>query len=134
MLAPPFWASFMDAARSIGLPVVVGKGRPLVFRRWRPGEALQPAAFGTSVPGAAAPEVTPDMLLVPLLAVDPRGYRLGYGGGFYDRTLDRLRGGGRTVTAVGVGFDAQCVAAVPKGLGDQPLDWLVTERRAVAFA
>ena len=118
----------------IGLPVVLGKGRPLVFRRWRPGDTLEPAAFGTSVPGEAAAEVTPSLLLVPLLAVDPRGYRLGYGGGFYDRTLDGLRAAGATVTAVGLCFDAQCIASVPTNADDQPLDWLVTERRAVAFA
>jgi len=71
---------------------------------------------------------------VPLLAVDPRGFRLGYGGGFYDRTLDGLRAAGATVTAVGLCFDAQCIASVPTNADDQPLDWLVTERRAVAFA
>jgi 5-formyltetrahydrofolate cyclo-ligase len=118
----------------IGLPVVVGNGQPLVFRRWRPGDRLEPAVFGTSVPGKHADEVTPSLLLVPLLAVDPRGFRLGYGGGFYDRSLDGLRAAGDPVTAVGVGFDAQCFASVPTNDNDQPLDWLVTEHRAVAFA
>ena len=118
----------------IGLPVVVGKEQPLIFRRWRRGDALEPAAFGTSVPGEGAEALTPSLLLVPLLAVDPRGFRLGYGGGFYDRTLDGLRQAGAAVTAVGICFDAQCIASVPTNATDQPLDWLVTECRAVAFA
>ncbi len=78
--------------------------------------------------------MTPSLLLVPLLAVDPRGFRLGYGGGFYDRTLTGLRAAGAAVTAVGICFDAQCIASVPANANDQPLDWLVTECRAVAFA
>jgi 5-formyltetrahydrofolate cyclo-ligase len=132
--ARPLLGALDARGHPIGLPVVLGKGRPLVFRRWRPGDTLEPAVFGTSVPGEAAAEVTPSLLLVPLLAVDPRGFRLGYGGGFYDRTLDGLRAAGSAVTAVGISFDAQCIASVPTNTNDQPLDWLVTECRAVAFA
>ena len=76
--------------------------------------------------------VEPDALIVPLLACDPDGWRLGYGGGFYDRTLAGLRAR-RRVTAVGVGFDAQLVPEVPHGPDDQQLDWLLTDRRACAF-
>jgi 5-formyltetrahydrofolate cyclo-ligase len=112
------------------LPVVVAKGRPLLFRRWRPGDALVPGGLGIPVPGEGAGEVRPDLLLVPLLAFDRGGHRLGYGAGFYDRTLALLRSDG-PVTAVGVGYDAQEVPAVPRDALDQPLDWIVTERRAL---
>lgn len=108
------------------LPVVVGRARPLVFRAWRPGAPLVPAPFGTSVPPEDAPELEPDLLLVPLLAFDRRGYRLGYGGGFYDRTLEGLRAR-KAVTAVGVAFAGQERAAVPHDALDQRLDLIVTE-------
>lgn len=107
------------------VPVVVGKARPLVFRRWRPGEPLQAAAFGVSVPPDSAPEVVPDLLLVPLAAFDRDGYRLGYGGGFYDRTLEKLRAGG-TVFAYGLAYDEQQIERVPCEPFDQRLDGIVT--------
>ncbi len=116
------------------LPVVTGQGAPLTFREWSPGATLSPAAFGTSVPGGDAPEVTPGVLLVPLLAFDGRGCRLGYGGGFYDRTLARLRAAGGPVLAVGIGFEAQRVEAVPAEATDERLDWLLSETRAEAAA
>ena len=128
--ARPLLGALDARGHPIGLPVVLGKGRPLVFRRWRPGDTLEPAVFGTSVPGEAAAEVTPSLLLVPLLAVDPRGFRLGYGGGFYDRTLRELRAAHRVI-AVGVGYQAQRVDQVPSGDNDEKLDWIVTEERAI---
>ncbi|MGI9415240.1 MAG: 5-formyltetrahydrofolate cyclo-ligase [Hyphomicrobiales bacterium] len=108
------------------LPVVVGPVRPLEFRPWRPGEPLEAGAWSIPVPGDAAGAVVPDVLLVPLLAFDRRGYRLGYGGGFYDRTLDQLRAE-NTVVAVGVAFAGQEVDAVPHDTQDQPLDWMLTQ-------
>jgi len=107
------------------LPVVVGKGRPLSFRAWAPGEALVEGAYGARVPAADQP-VTPGALIVPLLAFDRAGTRLGYGGGFYDRTLEALRAAG-PVLAVGLAFTAQEVPAVPRAATDQPLDAVVTE-------
>ncbi|MFQ5959414.1 MAG: 5-formyltetrahydrofolate cyclo-ligase [Alphaproteobacteria bacterium] len=130
----PLLAALYARGHGCGLPVVAGKGRPLVFRAWTPETALVPAAFGISVPPEDAPEVTPALLLVPLLAFDDRGYRLGYGGGFYDLTLARLRAGRGAVLAVGVAFDGQRVDAVPAGASDQPLDWVVTEARALEVA
>ena len=112
----------------IGLPVVVAKGAPLVFRRWRPGTRLVPGGFKTEVPSPEEPELTPSLLIVPLLAFDRRGYRLGYGGGFYDRTLAKLRDARRGVTAVGFAYAGQEVEAVPRAHYDQRLDWLATER------
>ncbi len=123
-----------------GLPVVVGKGRPLVFRAWAPGQRLVPAVLGISVPAEDAPEVTPEVVLAPLLAFDGRGFRLGQGGGYYDRTLAALRAqapprtGAAPVLAVGMGFAAQRLARVPSGDADQRLDWVVTEREAREFA
>ena len=92
------------------LPVCVRRATPLVFRRWRPGDGLIKARFGTSEPAPDAGDVTPSFMLVPLLAFDRAGYRLGYGEGFYDATLAALRAA-RPVTAVGVAFEAQRRAA-----------------------
>jgi 5-formyltetrahydrofolate cyclo-ligase len=114
----------------VGLPVVVGKERPLVFRAWKPGDILTPGGFNTEVPRDDQPEVVPDILLVPLLAFDRAGYRLGYGGGFYDRTLERLRASGPRL-AIGVAFSAQEVESVPRGGFDQPLDMLLTEKDVI---
>lgn len=108
------------------LPVVEKRGLPLRFRCWKPGEPLVSGGFGTSVPAPDAEEADPDVLFVPLLAFDRKGYRLGYGGGFYDRTLEKLRKSGSPVT-VGLAFSAQRVDTVPRGPHDQPLDWIVTE-------
>lgn len=116
-----------DEGVTCALPVVTDRQRPLQFRRWRPGDILEQRSFGLSEPSTAAPQVTPRFLLTPLLAVDANGNRLGYGGGYYDRTLCDLRQTGR-VTAVGVCFDAQRVADVPHDGRDQPLDWIVTEK------
>ena len=115
------------------LPVVIGPEQPLQFRAWKPGEELQPGAWSIPVPVESAPLVEPDVLLVPLLAYDRHGYRLGYGGGFYDRTLGRLRAQ-KPVTAIGVAFAGQVVESVPRDTHDQPLDWMLTERGPVQFA
>ncbi len=112
--------------RALALPVVVAKGEPLIFRRWRPGMALDEGGFGTRHPGPAAPELTPAILLVPLLAFDGRGHRLGWGGGFYDRTLAQLRARG-PVVAVGVAFHGQHMDRIPDTPGDEPVDWVITE-------
>ena len=114
------------------LPVVQGKGKPLLFRAWRPGDSLEQGVFGTLQPSARRETLEPDALIVPLLAADEDGWRLGYGGGFYDRTMAALRAK-KNVTAVGVGFNAQLVPEVPHGPDDQRLDWLLTDKRACAF-
>ena len=129
----PLMTELFNQGCQLALPVVPGRGQPLRFRAWRPGEPLEKGVFGTLQPPAEgeAP-VEPDSLIVPLLACDLEGWRLGYGGGFYDRTLAGLRAR-RSVTAIGVAFDGQCVANVPHGPDDRRLDWLLTERRACAF-
>lgn len=122
----PALRHFAELGHPTCLPVVAGKARPLVFRAWTPGRPLVPAPFGTSVPPPEAPVLEPDLLLVPLLAFDRAGYRLGYGGGFYDRSLAALRAR-KAVLAVGVAFAGQERPVVPHDALDQRLDLVVTE-------
>lgn len=114
----------------ICLPCVVEPDAPLVFRAWEENDTLVEESFGTRAPAPNAPELVPDILMVPMLAFDDAGFRLGYGGGFYDRSLEALRAVKRVV-AVGVAFSGQRADAVPRGAFDQPLDWIVTERDAI---
>ncbi len=128
----PLLRALHDDGYAVALPVTPAAAAPLVFRQWRPGATLVPGLFGTSEPAATAPHVEPDALLVPLLAVDADGYRLGYGGGHYDRTLDALRSR-RRIIAIGVGFETQRFDRLPRGPDDQRLDWLLTDKRLLAF-
>ncbi len=113
----------------VGVPVIPGPALPLVFRRWSAGAAMIAGEFGALIP-EAGDEVDPDVLIVPLLAFDRSGFRLGYGGGFYDRTLAGLRAQGEAL-AIGVGFATQEVPQVPRDGMDARLDWVVTEREAL---
>ena len=115
------------AGRRTCLPVVPGPGRPLDFRAWMPGVPLVDGAYGARTPPADAAPLEPEWLLVPVLAFDRSGRRLGYGGGFYDRTLAALRAT-RSRVAVGVAYAGQEVAQVPSDVFDQRLDAVVTER------
>jgi 5-formyltetrahydrofolate cyclo-ligase len=112
----------------IVVPVIAGKGQRLKFRRWRPGCKLEEGPFGALVP-VSGEELEPEALIVPLVAFDGLGHRLGYGGGFYDRTLEALRAAHR-VLAVGFAYAAQEVAAVPVEPTDARLDMIVTEAGA----
>jgi len=109
----------------VGVPVIPGPAQALQFHLWTPGCDLVDGPFGARVP-ARGVTMVPRVLIVPLLAFDARGYRLGYGGGFYDRTLAALRAAG-PVTALGYAFDAQEVSEVPIDAFDQRLDGLVSE-------
>jgi 5-formyltetrahydrofolate cyclo-ligase len=109
----------------VGVPVIMAPATPLRFRLWGPGVPMVAGDFGALIP-AEGPWVEPAVVIVPLLAFDARGFRLGYGGGFYDRTLQGLRSRG-PVVAVGFAFAAQEVAAVPVDQYDQRLDAVVTE-------
>ncbi|WP_238381093.1 5-formyltetrahydrofolate cyclo-ligase [Alkalilacustris brevis] len=108
------------------VPVIAARNQPLRFRAWAPDALMQPGPFGAQVPVAGA-WLTPEVLIVPLLAFDARGYRLGYGGGYYDRTLQALRASGGRVLAIGFAYAAQEVARVPVEPTDEPLDMIVTE-------
>ena len=116
---------------AVGVPVIIGKGQALRFREWSPGARMIEGAFKALIPEDGL-WVEPEVLIVPLLAFDARGYRLGYGGGFYDRTLEGLRARG-PVLAVGFAFAAQEVAEVPTEPTDQRLDALVTEKGVTIF-
>ena len=111
--------------RQIVMPVVVGKAQPLVFRLWQPGDEMMAGPWGIREPLAEKPELMPDVMLVPLLAFDAKGGRLGFGGGYYDRTMRRLRARS-SVVAVGVALDVQEVDDVPMGPQDERLDWILT--------
>ncbi len=126
----PLLAALDDSGYCCALPVAAAVDAVLAFRRWRTGDVLTAGRFGIMEPGADAEAVTPELVIVPLLAWDRAGYRLGYGAGYYDRTLRALRGAG-PVVAVGVGFAAQGVDAVPHDAADERLDWVVTETGAV---
>lgn len=115
------------------LPEVTAKDRPLRFRAWRPDEPLAEGHHGTFHPLSTAPLMRPDVVLVPLLAFDKRGYRLGWGGGYYDRTLELLRKTGECV-AIGVAYAAQEVDEVPTDEYDQPCDWIITEQQAIKIS
>lgn len=113
------------------VPVIIGKAVPLKFREWTPGCAMVQGEFGALIPADGA-WIEPEVLIVPLLAFDARGYRLGYGGGFYDRTLQGLRAKRATI-AVGYAFDAQQVSEVPIDEHDQRLDAVITEKGIVSL-
>lgn len=117
-----------ESDRALALPVIGGSGERLVFRRYRPADALAINALGIPEPGLEAPSVEPTHILVPLLAFDDRGYRLGYGGGYYDRTLAAFRAEGRHVASIGIGFDLQRIERVPCDARDERLELIATER------
>lgn len=113
------------------LPVSGPRGTALLFRDWDPDAAMAAGRYGIQEPGEGRAVVAhPSVLLVPLLAFDRAGHRLGYGAGYYDRTLEALRAAG-PVLAVGVAFAAQEVGAVPRAGHDERLDWIVTERETL---
>lgn len=124
--------SLAERGYRLCLPVVVERGRALEFRRWEPGVELLRGDFGVQTPTPAMPRARPDVVIAPFLAVDRLGYRLGYGGGYYDSSLALLRAEG-PVTAVGIGYDFQYCHRVPRTESDQPIDWLVTETAVYQF-
>ena len=108
------------------LPAIEKKDQPLVFRQYDVGDELHTGLFGTKEPSVDAPHVTPDILLVPLLAFDESGHRLGYGGGYYDRTIEMLSKE-KTLLTIGLAFSEQKVRNVPHTDHDIMLDYIVTE-------
>lgn len=117
------WA---EAGVRSALPVVVGEGQPLAFREWTPTTPLAPDRYGIPTPTGGA-WLTPDLILLPLNGFDAAGYRLGYGGGYFDRTLAALA---PRPLAVGVGFEINRVDSIRPEAHDQRLDWIVTEEGA----
>ena len=121
----PLMAALRAKGHSLALPVMQGKADPLLFRAWSPGDPLIPGVWGIRQPAPDRPVVLPDIVLVPLLAFDARGYRLGYGGGYYDRTLRSLRAL-KPILAVGLALDELEVDAVPHLDYDERLEWVLT--------
>ena len=110
----------------LALPVVTARDQPLIFRAWNIHDSLQLGAFGILEPLPDADEVIPEIVLVPLAAFDRSGHRIGYGGGYYDRSLARLRAKGE-ITAIGLGFSVQEIAAISAMPHDVALDYVLTE-------
>jgi 5-formyltetrahydrofolate cyclo-ligase len=126
----PLLRALAAAGARLALPVVAGQGKPLIMRAWAFGAPLIAGVWGIREPEPAAPEVAPDILIVPLLAFDRTGHRVGYGAGYYDRTIAALRAA-QPVLAIGLAFAAQEIAAVPATPHDAPLDLVLTEREVI---
>ncbi len=126
----PLMRAFAAAGAQLALPVVTDKGKPLTMRAWRFGAPLVAGVWGIREPGPGAPEVFPDILIVPLLAFDRAGHRIGYGAGYYDMTIMRLRGL-KSVIAIGIAYAAQEVDLVPATPRDAALDLVLTEHEII---
>ncbi|MFT6076195.1 MAG: 5-formyltetrahydrofolate cyclo-ligase [Yoonia sp.] len=113
----------------VGVPVIMGAGQPLQFRLWEPDCEMIAGEFGAQIPASGA-WMTPQIVVVPLVAFDRDGGRLGYGGGFYDRTLEKLRAIQPTM-AIGFAYTAQEDKSLPLEATDQPLDLIVTEQGVI---
>lgn len=120
----PLLTKLMDAGQPVCLPVVLGDGQPLELRLWEEGTPLYPAGFGTLAPPETAPVVEPDVIVMPLLGFDRMGTRLGYGGGYYDRTLGALT---KSPRLIGLAFAVQELDRIPREAHDVPLEAVVTE-------
>jgi 5-formyltetrahydrofolate cyclo-ligase len=129
----PLLRALAEAGANLALPVVAGKGKPLIMRAWEFGAPLTAGVWGIREPTDDAPEVAPDILIVPLLAFDRRGHRLGYGAGYYDMTITALRAR-KPVTAIGIAYAAQEVPEVPMTPRDARLDFVLTEREVIAVS
>ncbi len=128
----PLMRRLSEAGARLALPAIKGRGHPLIIRAYKFGDALARGQWGIREPTPDAPEVAPDVLLVPLAAFDRAGQRIGYGAGYYDRTIAGLRAR-KDVTAVGLAFAAQEVEAVPAAGHDEGLEFVLTEREVIDF-
>ena len=126
----PLLAALDDAGFVVGLPITGKIGTPLTFRRWTPDTTMVPGRMSIPEPPPEAETVEPDVLFVPLAAYDRRGHRIGYGAGFYDRTLAALRAK-KQIVAIGVAYAAQEVLFVPNDAHDEPLDMIVTDKDTI---
>ena len=126
----PLLKRLAAAGATLALPVVAGRGKPLIMRAWEFGSPLDTGVWGIRQPKPEAPEVDPDILIVPLAAFDRVGHRIGYGAGYYDMTINRLRSI-KPVKAVGIAYAAQEVPDVPVTERDATLDLVLTEREVI---
>jgi 5-formyltetrahydrofolate cyclo-ligase len=126
----PLMRKLADAGARLALPEVAGRGKPLIMRSWQWGEPLVSGVWGIREPAPDAPEVQPDILLVPLLAFDRSGHRIGYGAGYYDLTIAQLRAN-KPIIALGIAFAAQEIECVPRTARDAQLDLVLTENETI---
>jgi 5-formyltetrahydrofolate cyclo-ligase len=125
----PLLSQLAAAGVTTALPVVAGRGQPLIFRQWRPGDRLVTGPIGLREPAAESPASNPDLLFVPLAAFDRTGHRVGYGAGYYDATLAALAA--TRPLAIGLAFSEQEVALIPAEAHDHPLAFVITERETI---
>ena len=128
----PVISQVIERGGQVALPLVVAKAQPLEYRAWRPGMEMTPSRQSFGIPHPAeGPAVTPDAMLIPLLGFDGGGYRLGYGGGYFDRTLAALA---PRPTTIGVGFELGRLETIYPQPHDIPMDLIVTERGVLRIA
>lgn len=126
----PLMHALADKGAALALPVIIARDQALIFRAWRPDEGLVRGPFGIFQPSSDAPDVDPDVVFVPLAAFDRAGHRIGYGRGYYDRTLQNLRTM-KKITVIGLGFAVQEIEIVPRLPHDEQLDCVLTERELI---
>lgn len=128
----PLMRKAVQLGARLALPAIAGRGKPLIMRAYAFGDELARGQWGIREPKADAPEVAPDILIVPLAAFDRSGHRIGYGAGYYDMTINALRAKKRVI-AVGIAFAAQEITSVPATERDARLDFVLTEREVIDF-
>jgi len=126
----PLMRALEKKGAELALPVIVKRDHPLIFRSWSPEEGLVRGSYGIFQPSSDAPDVDPDIVLVPLAAFDKAGHRIGYGRGYYDRTLKPLRAM-KKITVIGIAFAVQEIDSVPAASHDEQLDCVLTERELI---
>jgi 5-formyltetrahydrofolate cyclo-ligase len=128
----PLLRKLSDAGAQLALPAIAGRGKALIMRAWSFDAPLKSGQWGIREPMPEAPEVAPDIVIVPLAAFDRAGHRIGYGAGYYDMTINALRAK-KKVIAIGIAFAAQEISRVPVTERDARLDLVLTEREAIDF-
>jgi 5-formyltetrahydrofolate cyclo-ligase len=128
----PLLRKLSDAGAQLALPAIAGRGNALIMRAWSFDAPLKSGQWGIREPMPEAPEVAPDIVIVPLAAFDRAGHRIGYGAGYYDMTINALRAK-KKVIAIGIAFAAQEISTVPATERDARLDLVLTEREAIDF-
>ena len=128
----PLLRKLSEAGASLALPAIAERGHALIMRAWKFGDPFKAGQWGIREPMPEAPEVAPDILIVPLACFDRAGHRVGYGAGYYDMTIRALRAR-KKITSVGIAFAAQEIPTVPATERDERLDLVLTEREVVDF-
>ena len=128
----PLLRKLADAGAQLALPAIASRGKPLIMRAWKFGDPFKAGQWGIREPVPEAPEVAPDILIVPLACFDRAGHRIGFGAGYYDMTINALRAR-KKVVAIGIAFAAQEIPRVPATERDARLDLVLTEREIIDF-